>query len=46
MESFRKLTGWQKSHELFLKIANDVELFPQNRVDWIIYDQPRKLRTG
>jgi four helix bundle protein len=39
MESFRELTVWQKSHELFLKIANDVELFPKNRVGWIISDQ-------
>jgi hypothetical protein len=35
MESFRELTVWQKSHELFLKIANDVGLFPKNRVGWI-----------
>jgi hypothetical protein len=44
MESFRELTVWQKSHELFLKIANDVELFPKNRVGWIISDQI--LRNG
>jgi hypothetical protein len=26
IESFRELTVWQKSHQLFLDIANDVEL--------------------
>ncbi len=39
IESFRELTVWQKSHQLFLDIANDVELFPKKRVAWIIADQ-------
>jgi hypothetical protein len=39
IEFFRKLTVWQKSHQLFLDIANDVELFPKKRVAWIIADQ-------
>ena len=39
IESFRELTVWQKSHHLFLDIANDVELFPKKRVAWIIADQ-------
>jgi four helix bundle protein len=28
-----------KIHQLFLDIANDVELFPKKRVAWIIADQ-------
>jgi hypothetical protein len=39
MESFRELTVWQKSHQLFLYIANDVELFPKKRAVWIVADQ-------
>ena len=39
IESFRELTVWQKSHQLFLDIANDVELFPKKRAAWIIADQ-------
>ena len=39
IESFRELIVWQKFHQLFLDIANDVELFPQKGVAWIIADQ-------
>ena len=39
IESFRELIVWQKSHQLFLDIANDVELFPKKRVAWIIANQ-------
>ena len=45
IESFRELTVWQKSHQLFLDIANDVELFPQKRVAWIIVDQILRLSS-
>jgi len=39
IKSFREFTIWQKSHQLFLDIVNDVELFPKKRVAWIIADQ-------
>jgi hypothetical protein len=44
IESFRELTVWQKSHQLFLDIANDVELFPKKSVAWIIADQILRAR--
>ena len=45
IESFRELTVWQKSHQLFLDIANDVELFPKKRVARIIADQILRLSS-
>lgn len=39
VKTFKDLIVWQKAHRLFLDIAKDVELFPKNRVAWIITDQ-------
>jgi four helix bundle protein len=39
VESFKDLVVWQKSHRLFLDIANDIESFPNKRVAWILSDQ-------
>lgn len=36
---FKDLVVWQKSHQLFIDIANDVESFPKKRAAWIISDQ-------
>ena len=32
VKSFKDLIVWQKSHQLFLEIAKDIESFPKNRV--------------
>ena len=39
VETFKDLILWQKSHQLFLDIVEDVESFPNKRVAWIITDQ-------
>ncbi|MFH0812569.1 MAG: four helix bundle protein [Pseudomonadota bacterium] len=39
VKSFRDLIVWQKAHQLFLDIVEDVEKFPRRRVAWIIADQ-------
>ena len=39
IESFKDLVVWQKSHQLFLDIAEDIESFPNKRVAWVITDQ-------
>ena len=39
VKSFKDLIVWQKSHQLFLDIAKDIQLFPKNRIAWVITDQ-------
>ena len=39
VKTFKDLIVWQKSHKLFLDIAEDVDLFPNKRAAWIIADQ-------
>ena len=39
VKTFKDLIVWQKSHRLFLDIAEDVDSFPNKRVAWIIADQ-------
>lgn len=39
VQTFHDLIVWQKSHQLFLDLAHDVDLFPNKRAAWIISDQ-------
>jgi four helix bundle protein len=39
VRAFTDLVVWQKSHELFLRIVEDVESFPKKRAAWVISDQ-------
>ena len=39
IRNFRDLVVWQKSHELFLRLAGDVEGFPGGIVSKVIADQ-------
>ena len=39
IHDFRDLIVWQKSHQLFLDIVNDVEKFPKTQASKIIADQ-------
>ncbi len=39
IKDFRELIVWQKSHELFLKLIKDIELFPQTQTAKILSDQ-------
>ena len=39
VEAFTDLIVWQKSHQLFLDIVEDIETFPSKRVAWVIADQ-------
>ena len=39
IKDFRDLIVWQKSHQLFLDIIKDVELFPKTQAARIIIDQ-------
>lgn len=39
LESFQELVLWQKTHELFLQVAEDVETFPPKTSARIIADQ-------
>ena len=39
VQRFEDLIVWQKSHQLFIDIARDVDKYPHKRVAWIISDQ-------
>ena len=39
VQVFKDLIVWQKSHQLFLDLAHDVDSFPNKRAAWIISDQ-------
>ncbi|MEA1949651.1 MAG: four helix bundle protein [Thermodesulfobacteriota bacterium] len=39
VKTFKDLIVWQKSHQLFLDIVEDIESLPNKRVAWIIADQ-------
>jgi four helix bundle protein len=39
VRAFTDLVVWQKSHQLFLAIVDDVEGFPKKRAAWVISDQ-------
>ena len=39
VQTFKDLIVWQKSHQLFLDLAHDVDSFPNKRAAWIISDQ-------
>jgi len=39
VKTFQDLIVWQKAHQLFLDIAEDVDSFPNKRAAWIIADQ-------
>lgn len=39
IRSFEDLIVWQKSHQLFLDVAGDVETFPNSRVATVIVNQ-------
>ena len=39
VKTFEDLIVWQKSHQLFLDIVEDVESFPNKRAAWVITDQ-------
>ena len=36
---FKDLIVWQRSHQLFLDVVNDIEKFPKNAVSRVIIDQ-------
>jgi len=39
VRTFKDLIVWQKAHQSFLDIAEDVDSFPNKRAAWIISDQ-------
>jgi len=39
VKTFQDLIVWQKAHQLFLDIAEDVDSFPNKRAAWIVADQ-------
>ena len=39
VQTFKDLIVWQKAHDLFLRIAESVDSFPNKRTAWVVSDQ-------